>query len=169
VNTTRQLSGDNQYGCSWRKKGNARRSLKTFSTASPTTGVQTYNRMIYDVCVCRDQPSESSDQMLWYSCRIRHRKLLCENTVFLTHWGRSHLNFLNARSRVFFYNFNPLNAELNPICYLLELFAHQFLHVSRIRVKLLTLRLLMLYIYIYIYGAPILDVSRSHTTTQHSR
>ena len=35
----------------------------------------------------------------------------------------------------------------------------------------LTLRLLMsyVYIYIYIYGAPILDVSRSHTTTQHSR
>ena len=25
------------------------------------------------------------------------------------------------------------------------------------------------YIYIYIYGAPILDVSRSHTTTQQSR
>jgi len=24
-------------------------------------------------------------------------------------------------------------------------------------------------IYIYIYGAPIRDVSRSHTTTQHSR
>ena len=35
----------------------------------------------------------------------------------------------------------------------------------------LTLRWLMsyIYIYIYIYGAPILDVSRSHTTTQHSR
>ena len=37
----------------------------------------------------------------------------------------------------------------------------------------LTLRLIMsyiyIYIYIYIYGAPILDVSRSHTTTQHSR
>ena len=33
----------------------------------------------------------------------------------------------------------------------------------------LTLRRLMSYIYIYIYGAPILDVSRSHTTTQHSR
>ena len=32
----------------------------------------------------------------------------------------------------------------------------------------LTLRRLMLYIYIYIYGAPILDVSRSHTTTHHS-
>jgi hypothetical protein len=64
---------------------------------------------------------------------------------------------------------NPLNPELNPICYLLALLAHNFLHVSRIRVKSLTLRLLMSYIYIYIYGAPILDVSRSHTTTQHSR
>ena len=63
---------------------------------------------------------------------------------------------------------NPLNAELNPICYLLALLAHHFLHVSRIRVKSLTLRLLMSYIYIYTHGAPILDVSRSHTT-QHSR
>ena len=61
--------------------------------------------------------------------------------------------------------FNPLKPELNPICYLLALLAHHFLHVSRIRVKSLTLRLVMS----YIYGAPILDVSRSHTTTQHSR
>ena len=62
--------------------------------------------------------------------------------------------------------FNPLNPELNPICYLLALLgAHHFLHVTRIRVKLLTFRLLMS----YTYGAPILDVSRSHTTTQHSR
>jgi hypothetical protein len=31
---------------------------------------------------------------------------------------------------------NPLNAELNPICHLLELLgAHPILHVSRIRVK----------------------------------
>jgi len=60
---------------------------------------------------------------------------------------------------------NPLNLELNPICYLLALLAHHFLHVSRIRVKSLTLRLLMS----YVYGAPILDVSRSYTTTQHSR
>ena len=36
--------------------------------------------------------------------------------------------------------------------------------VMRLRLYL-TLRLLMS----YIYGAPILDVSRSHTTTQHSR
>jgi len=45
--------------------------------------------------------------------------------------------------------FNTLNAELNPISYLLALLAHHFLHVSRIRVKSLTLRLLMSYIYIY--------------------
>ena len=56
--------------------------------------------------------------------------------------------------------FNPLNPELNPICYLLALLAHHFLHVSKIMVKSLTLRLLMS----YIYGAHILDVSRSHTT-----
>ena len=61
---------------------------------------------------------------------------------------------------------NPLNAELNPICHLLALLgAHHFLHVSRIWVKSLTLRLLTS----YIYEAPILDVSRSHTTTHHSR
>ena len=47
-----------------------------------------------------------------------------------------------------FEGINPLNAELNPICCLLELLgAHHFLHVSRIRVKSLTLRLLMSYIY----------------------
>jgi len=61
---------------------------------------------------------------------------------------------------------NPLNAELNPICHLVALLGvHHFLHVSRIRVKSLTLRLLMT----YIYGTPVLDVSRSHTTTHHSR
>jgi len=48
--------------------------------------------------------------------------------------------------------FNPLNAELNPICYLMALLAHHFLHVSRIRVKSLTLRFLMSYIYIYIWS-----------------
>jgi len=44
--------------------------------------------------------------------------------------------------------FNPLNAVLNSICYLLALLgARHFLHVSRIRAKSLTLRLLMSYIY----------------------
>jgi len=68
-------------------------------------------------------------------------------------------NYPNSRT------FNPLNPELKPICYLLALLAHHFLHVSRIMVKSLPLRLLMS----YMYGVHILDVSRSHTTTQHSR
>ena len=43
---------------------------------------------------------------------------------------------------------NPLKPKLNQICYLLALLgAHDFLHVSRIRVKLLNIRLLMSYIY----------------------
>ena len=46
--------------------------------------------------------------------------------------------------------FNPLNPKLNPIFYLLALLgAHHFLHVSRIRVKLLTFGRLMSYIYIW--------------------
>ena len=69
------------------------------------------------------------------------------------------------RSKYLLCFIKPLNPELNPICYLLALLAHHFLHVSRIMVKSLTLRFLMS----YIYGAHILDVSRSHTTTQHSR
>jgi len=50
----------------------------------------------------------------------------------------------NLATRVRLLSFNPLNAELNPICYLLALLGtHHFLYVSRIRVKLLTFRLLM--------------------------
>jgi len=52
-------------------------------------------------------------------------------------------------SCLFTYNtfINPLNHELNPIYLLALLGAHHFLHVSRIRVKLLTFRRLMSYIY----------------------
>ena len=85
---------------------------------------------------------------------------LCERIIFINpvHFLVILIHFLHL--------INPLNPELNPICYLLALLgAHHFLHFSRIRVKSLTLRLLMS----YKYGAPILDVSRSHTTTQHSR
>ena len=80
----------------------------------------------------------------------------------------SYTNYITDRQNtpitVMHSHINPLNTELNPICYLLALLAHHFLHVSRIRVKSLTLTLLKS----CIYGAPILDVSRSHTTTHHS-
>jgi transposase len=63
------------------------------------------------------------------------------------------------------YFFNPLNAELNPICYLLALLAYHFLHVSMIRVKSLTLRLLMSCIYIYIYAYIYTGCSKKSFTT----
>jgi len=56
-----------------------------------------------------------------------------------------------------------LNAQVNPICYLLALLAHHFLHASRIRVKSLTLRLLMSYVYIYIYMERLLLMFLDHT------
>jgi len=60
---------------------------------------------------------------------------------------------------------NPLNAELNPICYLLALLgAHHFLHVSRIRVKSLILRLLMFYIYMEHLFLMFLDHTQRRTT-----
>ena len=47
-----------------------------------------------------------------------------------------------------FIHLTLLNSELNTICYLLALLgAHHFLHVSRIRVKLLTFMWLMSYIW----------------------
>ena len=71
-------------------------------------------------------------------CMLFQSLLYCSNSC-------TTLNF-NIKSYI-----NPLNPELNPICYLLALLAHHFLHVSRIRVKSLIIRLLMSYIYIYIY------------------
>ena len=94
---------------------------------------------------------------------LNKKTTLCE-IIFFVRQSRRFLLLADIISHLSV--FNPLNPELNPICYLLALLgAHHFLHVSRIRVKLLTFRILMS----YIYGAPILDVSRSHTTTQHSR
>ena len=84
---------------------------------------------------------------------------------FYMHYPSPHLTHINIQKKAgsllilnkIYVEFNPLNPELNPICYFLALLgAHHFLHVSRIRVKLLTFRRLMS----YIYGAPILDVSR---------
>ena len=58
----------------------------------------------------------------------------------------------------------PLNPKLNPICYLLTLLAHHFLHVSRIRVKSLTIRLLMSYIHMEHLFLMFLDHTQRRTT-----
>jgi len=74
-------------------------------------------------------------------------QLVCDySSVSRQYFNRSQYIFLSWCEHFL----NPLNPELNPICYLLALLgAHHFLHVSRIRVKLLTFRLLMSYIYIW--------------------
>ena len=76
---------------------------------------------------------------------------------------------LDTLVKRFNYNFildsiNPLNAELNPICYLLALLAHHFLHFGRIRVKSLTLRLLMSYIYMEHLFLMFLDHTQRRST-----
>ena len=88
-----------------------------------------------------------------FAGRIEERRLLAWNNS-----ASAERNFMTFYVGGFFENlsrkfkFNPLKPELNPICYLLALLgAHHFLHISRIRVKLLTFRLLMSYIYIYLY------------------
>jgi len=63
--------------------------------------------------------------------------------VFVDKWAVT--DFSKDRSAAFS-RVNPLNPKLNPICYLLALLAHHFLHVSGIRVKFLTFRPLMSYI-----------------------
>jgi len=44
---------------------------------------------------------------------------------------------MSSTRQIICYNFNPLNAELNPICHLLALLgAHHIFHVSGLRVNL---------------------------------
>ena len=63
-----------------------------------------------------------------------------QNCFFLS-WDRNAKLVLRMTPKHSIEHINPLNSELNLICYLLALLgAHHFLHVSRIRVKLLTLR-----------------------------
>ena len=79
--------------------------------------------------------------------------------IIKNHYGDNLKTFTSLRVFIEHFNWNkihkhinPLNPELNHICYLLALLGvHHFLHVSRIRVKLLTFRPLMSYIHIYIY------------------
>ena len=134
-------------------------SFPTTSTVSTvSSGCTPVVAMFVTVATCAEPASESASVENFtvlvtvenYEPTMSTRKtVLCLGTSrwkgkTVKRWVQNHsINFVN-----------PLNPELNPICYLLALLgAHHFLHVSRIRVKLLTLRLLMSYIYIYIWSA----------------
>ena len=87
-----------------------------------------------------------------FSCWVYWEFFFCENSSLKNHSEAWCTVAMNITHLVWYTDiFNPLNTELNPICYLLALLgAHHFPHVSRIRVKSLTLRLLTSYIYIYL-------------------
>ena len=105
------------------------------------------NKCIY---TCRTAPFNAQA----YGYLIQHMKAMESETFsyFLPFFSTFFLFTARDHSRDTNKSVNPLNPELNPICYLLALLgAHHFLHVSRISVKLLTFRRLMSYIYIYIY------------------
>ena len=88
---------------------------------------------------------------LFYLCPVYCPVLICVVCCVVSRMGHLAVEWAHESTII---EFNPLNAELNPICFLLALLgAHHILHVSRIRVKSLTLRLLMSYIYIYILVA----------------
>jgi len=64
--------------------------------------------------------------------------LTCKKFIVIVQLEGGRANAVTFHRKKFF---NPLKPELNPISYLLALLgAYHFLHVSRIRVKLLTLR-----------------------------
>jgi len=94
------------------------------------------------------QASHDAEEMNVRNCNmIREGKRKLEGNSRI--WDNN--TKMDPKETIFTLKFNPLNPELNPICYLLALLgAHHFSHVSRIRVKLLTFRRLMSYIYIYI-------------------
>ena len=143
--------------------------LLNFRNYSPSKTMSHHRRLISSYCI-----SINFQFSPFSSYRPKHLKkgwykTFLPGTSFFTvliQWTELHIMCAVMQICKWMDTFNPLKPKLNPICYLLALLgAHHFLHVSRIRVKSLTLRRLMS----YIYGAPILDVSRSHTTTQHSR
>ena len=116
-------------------------ALKTClpSLPFPVLGLPDFKYIAWPLHNCTEIPSN----VVWkpdrpnviYIHRQRGRHLVVHSSViiFPTSWY-----------------LNPLKPELNPIFYLLALLGtHHFLHVSRIRVKLLTFRLLMPYIYIW--------------------
>jgi len=77
--------------------------------------------------MCVTMEPESSSQNTVHLIPVKQEQD-CGLTVSATVKGESEVSYT--------FVINPLNAELNPICYLLALLgAHHFLHVSKIRVN----------------------------------
>ena len=131
---------------------------------SPTSLSQYYQQL----AICpHPEPNQSSPLFTPCFCKIHFNNILPLNPRCYT----------SSLSSDF-----PTKRSVTHACHMLNRTQHlKFVYTSKPHKKIsellcrprLSLRRLMsyiyIYIYIYIYGAPILDVSRSHTTTQHSR
>jgi hypothetical protein len=95
---------------------------------------------IRSICIQNAVTSSSNDM------QSAHRQKLCVTCALHTQRHVHACINLYVRASVYVFHvtkndrrmghFNPLNAELNPICHLLILLgAHHILHVSRVRVK----------------------------------
>jgi len=128
----------------------------------------------------KDGVNEYDGKALCFYCSLFG---LCTNHTAKQHSER-HTKLTNKTDiqlNLYLYTEISFNIQFNSFHTLTELktaFLQQVVSLLRVPVQMenhshmvsiLTLRLLMSYTYIYIYGAPILDVSRSHTTTHHSR
>jgi hypothetical protein len=124
------------------------RGIQKFLSVLATLIVRSGSNPVHIMCmllrmceICKDRHREGRNLLMGaniniFACTVKRYHVVKESSCVTR--NIDHFAIL----------FNPLNAELNPICDLLALLgAHHFLHVSRIRVKSLTLRLLMPYIY----------------------
>jgi len=99
--------------------------------------------------------------ILLLACPLIYVETLTEQEIISNKYiTLRHIFYCKKRNGFYNISENVVYAQANTIFHLVESRKHLFYLT-------LTLRLLMLYI--YIYGATILDVSRSHTTTHHSR
>ena len=137
-------------------------SLKKEAACSVETSLSMYQstgRIIRKIRIfCSEILRNFSSSSLVQMCCLIDTMLQCMEVLNLLYYIS-----LNANSFRKYFKMYLILFTINCV--------KKWLFLSNLIIPNLTLRLLMsyIYIYIYIYGAPILDVSRSHTTTQHSR
>ena len=126
-----------------------------------TTHIAHTSHTAHETAIYRNQRS-LSNRGSHVTRQLVYKHIFCQNvvsikkmlvlTTYLTFCShKPGLHIINSERIICCHgSINPLKPELNPICYLLALLgAHHFLHVSRIRVKLLTFRRLLSCIYIW--------------------
>jgi len=90
--------------------------------------------ILFFVTMDNERNARSKWSQMWYT-KIRILQN-CNDFLFVLGFLKDNMHIHNSHTRPTTHVYNPLNAELNPICHLLALLeAHHILHVSRVRVK----------------------------------